>query len=65
MLCVLENSLNILLLLKRLVGCDYLNLRVTIITRIVTSGSASAGDIVTALEPLEDLPLENEVSIPG
>lgn len=61
MLCVLENSLNIPLLLKRIVGCDYLNLRVTIITRIVTSGRALAGDIMTALEPLEDLPLENEV----
>lgn len=61
MLCVLENSLNTPLLLERVMGCDYLNLRVTIITRIVTSGGASAGDIMTALEPLEDLPREDEV----
>lgn len=59
MLCALENSLNTPLLLKRIVGCDYLNLKVTIITSIVTSGRALARDM-TGLESLEDLPLEDD-----
>lgn len=52
------------LLLKRIVGCDDLNFKVTIIPSIVTSGRALAGDM-TALKSLEDLPLEVEFWIPG